>query len=378
LPHQLINLSQYPAEYLEWEIKGRDFLVVIAKVCLDLKPDAQAIPSTDQVPLQPVDEPNTTNDLTSVRYEGDFVPYKPRADILCVGQAYAPGGRPVSECEVQFSVGDRMKSIKVVGDRYLSLINGNHLQLTETRPFTSMPLIYENAFGGLDPADEEGYRFYEYNPVGKGYCSNLQMLHGKSFPNLEDPKRPIVNLEEQHRPMGFGPIGYAWQPRIKHAGTYDDTWLESVFPDLPDDYDSGYYNCAPPDQQIEGYLIGDEVIQTLNMHADHPVFQTKLPGITIRTLIAKVVDKQVEMEDLKMNLDTCWVDMDNLKCILVWRGIRSCNDLTGHEAIVLAEESIQYGPIENAYYVEQLTAKAKEQQEVDKEANEAEAVEASR
>ncbi len=367
MSHQLINLSPYSAEYLEWEIKGRDYLVVIGKVCLDLNPDNLATPSVEQLPLQAVDLPNTDNDVTSVRYESDFVPYKPCTDILCVGQAHAPGGRPVSECEVQFSVGDRMKSIRAVGDRYFSLVNGSHLQLTEAKTFTAMPLIYENAFGGLDQADENGFRFYEYNPVGKGYSSNLDMLHGKPFPNLEDPKRPIVNLKEQYRPMGFAPIGYAWQPRAKYAGTYDDKWMNSVFPNLPEDYSSRYYNCAPPDQQLEGYLKGDEMIQTLNMHSGYPVFKSSLPGITMRTLVAKVINKQVVLEDIKMNLDTCWVDMDTLKCILVWRGIKACSDLSGNEAIVLAAES-QNKPVDKSFYYDALVQEAKAQQEVDKEA----------
>jgi hypothetical protein len=168
--------------------------------------------------------------------------------------------------------------------------------------------------------------------------------------------------------MGFGPIGYTWQPRIKHAGTYNGTWLESVFPNYPDDYNSGYYNCAPPDQQLEGYLKGDEVIRTTNMHVDHPVFQSKLPGITVRALIAKVVDKQVVLEDIKMNLDTCWVDMESLKCILVWRGVKICNDLSGSEAIVLAEESIHNNPVDKTHYYDVLVSIAKEQLQMDEEA----------
>ena len=135
-------------------------------------------------------------------------------------------------------------------------------------------------------------------------------------------------------------------------------------------------NCAPPDQQLEGYLKGDELIQTLNMHADHPVFKTTLPGITIRALIAKEVDKQVKMEEIKMKLDTCWVDMDHLKCILVWRGIKACNDLTGNEAIVIADEYLQNHPVDDAYYIDELTAKRREQQEVDDEANDEELIEA--
>jgi len=50
--------------------------------------------------------------------------------------------------------------------------------------------------------------------------------------------------------MTFGPIGRGWSERLKYAGTYDDDWLENVFPFLP-----AYYQAAPADQQLL-YLKG--------------------------------------------------------------------------------------------------------------------------
>ncbi len=59
------------------------------------------------------------------------------------------------------------------------------------RPFASMPIVYERAFGG--PAVED-------NPVGTG------AVPGSALPNVVDPQNP-------HRPAGFGPIARHWGPR---------------------------------------------------------------------------------------------------------------------------------------------------------------------
>ena len=32
------------------------------------------------------------------------------------------------------------------------------------------------------------------------------------------------------------------------AGTYDDSWKQTRWPGLPEDFDFGYWNCAPEDQ----------------------------------------------------------------------------------------------------------------------------------
>ena len=50
--------------------------------------------------------------------------------------------------------------------------------------------------------------------------------------------------------MSFGPVGRGWHPRLGYAGTYDQNWLDNVFPFLPADFRDDYYQAAPADQQI--------------------------------------------------------------------------------------------------------------------------------
>jgi hypothetical protein len=135
---------------------------------------------------------------------------------------------------------------------------------------------------------------------------------------LEDPAHPIKSWKDQPRPMGFGPIGRTWQPRLKKAGTYDEKWIKERAPALPLDFDEGYYNCALEDQQIP-YLRGDEEVWVTNMHPQYPNFVSRLPGIRVRCLFQRDLTSEL-VEELPMNLDTLWIDMEQLQMVLVWRG----------------------------------------------------------
>src|SRR5690606_17268108 len=75
---------------------------------------------------------------------------------------------------------------------------------------------------------------------------------------------PIREPEHDYRPMALGPIGRGWLPRLPLAGTYDEQWFADRFPFLPDDFDEGYYQSAPPDQQIV-YPSGGEEIELVNL-----------------------------------------------------------------------------------------------------------------
>ena len=60
--------------------------------------------------------------------------------------------------------------------------------------------------------------------------------------------------------MSLGPIGRGWEPRYKFAGTYDQNWIDNVFPFLPSDFKDAYYQAAPLDQQIDYLRGGEEVV----------------------------------------------------------------------------------------------------------------------
>ena len=60
-------------------------------------------------------------------------------------------------------------------------------------------------------------------------------------------------------PIGFGPIAQHWQARVSLAGTYDEAWEKSRRPLPPADFSPAFFNVAPADQQLDGYVPGEEV-----------------------------------------------------------------------------------------------------------------------
>jgi len=46
---------------------------------------------------------------------------------------------------------------------------------------------------------------------------------------------------------------------VKLAGTYDEKWQKQRCPLPPADFNRAFFNVAPPDQQLDGYLPGEEV-----------------------------------------------------------------------------------------------------------------------
>ncbi|MBK9259442.1 MAG: DUF2169 domain-containing protein [Polyangiaceae bacterium] len=63
-----------------------------------------------------------------MRVPNDVVPYKPRADVLLVGHAYAPDKQPVRSLVTRFVVGAMDKSIEVWCDRAFRVLDGQMLE----------------------------------------------------------------------------------------------------------------------------------------------------------------------------------------------------------------------------------------------------------
>lgn len=282
---------------------------------------------------------------TAVRYESDCVPFKPRADILCVGNAYPNGGKQGTSCVVAFGVGNRLKQILAIGNRsWKAGIGGLMNTPTPPEPFTTMPVSFENAYGGRDPADSTGLRVFGQNPIGKGYTTSDKSLAGLPLPNLEDPANPIRSWKDQPAPRSFGPVGRTWQPRLARAGTYDKRWLEPGAPALPDDFDERYYNCAPEDQQIEGYLRGDEKVRVVNMHPTNAELTFQLPKVRVRCLADREREGRRQLEDVPTHLDTLWVDMEAMLVVLVWRARLVASAAEGVTHLVVISEPLGAAP----------------------------------
>ncbi|MGH8023017.1 MAG: DUF2169 family type VI secretion system accessory protein, partial [Limisphaerales bacterium] len=177
-------------------------------------------------------------------------------------------------------------------------------------------LRYENSFGGVK---------FPANPVGKGFAEISDEAGGKfkPLPNIEDPAHLIEGRGDRPAPAGFGPLGKGWAARQGKLGTYKGAYRKTRWPWFPEDFDWTYFNAAPSDQQIEGYLRGDETLALENLHPQHPRYESQLPGLRVRCFVRRLNDgSQIEtrFDELEMRLDTLWVDMEAEKLALVWRG----------------------------------------------------------
>jgi len=102
----------------------------------------------------------------SVRHPGEIAPEKQYVDIMVRGTAYAPGGKPVPQFEVELKIpGLIQRRLRIYGDRkcvwyppvkeltYKDLAKGEVWQwldpdFTDPEPIDKLPLRYENAYGG--------------------------------------------------------------------------------------------------------------------------------------------------------------------------------------------------------------------------------------
>jgi hypothetical protein len=369
----IANVTSFSAEALSFGQTNAAAASVLVRATCAWVEQGRLQSSEKQLPLIGADSNMGAAETTAVRYESDFVPYKPRADLLCAGKACAPRGLPVQECLVRFGVGTKLKTIRVFGNRrWVPGLGGLTYRMTEPEPFKSILVSFENAYGGMDPVKPDPHHAYWPNPIGKGYSPKGRGLENLALPNLEDPENPIRSWRDQPLPMSFGPVGRGWAPRFRRTGTYDKKWLKERSPNLPLDFDEGYYNCAPDDQQIKGYLRGDEEITVENMHPEHPLFRCRLPGVRVRSFVDRKASGVYRLEEITMNLDTLWVDMEALQVVLVWRGRFSMPKGVGKATVLVVDEPLLDSPKQPESYRPKLDERAAEEDESDRTIIEAE------
>ena len=233
---------------------------------------------------------------------------------------HAPGGRPATRATVGLRVGSLTKTFEVVGDRAWQA-GVTSIKASDPQVFTSKQISYDVAFGGVDQEHEDPkhHAAYMLNPVGRGFRKHLRAAwaDGKPLPNTEEVGQPVTSPAGRYQPMSLGPLGRGWEPRSRFAGTYDQHWLDDVFPFLPKDFDERYYQAAPADQQIAlpkaslevafGNLTPDG-----RRHFVLPFFDAPV------NIFPRIGDR----EDFKANLDTIVFEPDQERFTMMWRVTR--------------------------------------------------------
>ncbi|TFW23396.1 DUF2169 domain-containing protein [Massilia arenosa] len=246
---------------------------------------AALIESRRHTPLVTEDRYFDGREGGSVSQESDLAPYKPKCDVIVIGSAHAPQGKPKSEFPVrlQVRVDGRTpidKTLQVRGEARLErssivtrtaglivkagtggLAAPSPWRLSSSKPFVHVPIRYELAIGGEckissdEPAAKRvpkkkqikrapntsekanytvAHEVAETNPVGCGFAPDWY-LDATGLSDLPAPRILYWNQDfggadfwKASRgaplppPAGLGCVGRAWLPRRGLAGTFVD------------------------------------------------------------------------------------------------------------------------------------------------------------
>ena len=296
---------------------GRELLVVTVKGTFVIPKHGEPVQlAAQQIPLIEADTFTGEPGFSAPSYEVDYAPIKHRCDVLLNGSAYAPQGKPTERTQVGLKLGAWMKTFIVTGNRHweagLTISPGNPSK------FTVMPITYDVAFGGLDNfhEDENKHSAFMNNPIGKGFHERLSssLVDGTPMPNTEAVNQPIQNPDDDYQPMAFGPVGRGWSSRLKHAGTYDQDWIDNTFPFLPSDFKEAYYQAAPDDQQIP-YPKGGEEVVMVNLTPEGRI-AFNLPVIDLPVVFFR---KKGEKHETQAVIDTIVIEPDKDVFTMTWR-----------------------------------------------------------
>ncbi|QDV25616.1 DUF2169 domain-containing protein [Aureliella helgolandensis] len=310
--------------------------VFVAKLSCKLQPNGVAtlLEGDDVVELSG-DLPLADDPANPLKYSSDFVPYKPRFDLLLQATAYSPTGQPASGWQTRWQIGEWSKTLQVFGER--RWISGPFSsKIGPPQPIVSLPLDYRLAFGGADA---------DLNPLGQGYGWKAELL-----PCIEDPTRLVKSPDDKLEPAGMGPISGDWPVRRAHVGTYDEQWQRTRWPWFPSDFDYAYFNAAPRDQQLETGLNGHEELTFENLHCEHAHYRTRLPQVRVRCFLSASTMDHAELSasdfhEVPLQFDTLQIDLEAEVATLLFRG---------HTAI----QSLKMSEIQTVFWMTESTSGA--------------------
>jgi hypothetical protein len=257
---------------------------------------------------------------SSMRVPADLALIKPGTDVVVIGHAWTPEGRPMYYLDVSVSVGPIAKTVRVFGDRHWEQ-TGIGLTVSHPQTFTHMPLVWERAYGGTRDTPQGSIGDLR-NPLGIGFRAPGEGAPEEGTPvaNIEDPARPITTWRDTPMPAGLGPVPAHWEPRRHLAGTYDARWQTERAPYLPADFDARFFHFAPAGLATPAPLAGGEWVQLDGLSpAGRIAFP--LPRHTVQ--IAYDVDGVLEHRTA--SLDAVVFLPDECCFTMVWRSVLACD-----------------------------------------------------
>ncbi len=319
---RLQNFSKLQAHYtMGLQKDGKECVVIVAKGSWSIPFDEEKpkLIFDNPLPMIEADEFLGEPGFSPLKYDNDFVRFKPYCDVIMHASAYADVGYRAKYVDVNLRVDDKIdKSIRVHGPRVwrsdLGLVS-----ISESEYFERQAIHYGIAYGGMDRTweDEGQTATYLANPVGIGYLPNAprKVIVGQPAPQLESLKHRISGVNDYSPAMSFGPISKNYSERLQYAGTYDDYWNENIRPLLPDDFDERFYQCAPCDQQMP-YIKGGERVTLSNLCEGRKEITFTLPDSDIYMAVQR---KGGDEEILDVCADTLIIEPEEKRFSIVYR-----------------------------------------------------------
>jgi|GEM_PF-316934 Uncharacterized protein conserved in bacteria len=336
-----LPFSYYSSRF--FDTNDKESLSVLVKGIFKIQETGRLLAVRDKPNIVMKDLYNGTVNQSSIKYESDLAPFKPKTDLTFDAVARSPEAKELKNWPVRFDVDKRLSyGFHVQGKRQfepLRKAGKREWRLSDSAPITQLPLLYEFAFGGTVPLSEDDVDSYNYNPIGLGFVSDYVLAQDEplSAPQIGSiAELNAMKIGESIIIHGCGPITKSWLPRLALAGTLDEAWLRERHPLMPKDFDYCYWNAAPLPLQISPYLLGNEVITVRGCLHDPRPYSFSLPGAGIGARVRRA--GQTEIQHCVLNLDTVHCDIvaeksEEHRVTLIWRVV--LDDADSIDEIVL-------------------------------------------
>lgn len=312
-----------PLQFESRDAQRRDFGVVVLRGTFAIDDNSPLRPIPKQEPVLLADEFHGAPGKSSLKYESNLAPFKPKTDFHFNATAYAPNGRAEAEWTVKVEAGSLVKSLLVTGPRSWAVNPLLGSKLSQALPIKSLPIRYEQAFGGTWTQGET-VNAWDENPIGVGHMSPklVDVTKAVAAPQILPAGTTPPPPGSPGQTAGLGPVAPSWLPRRAKAGTFNVVWEKTRWPDLPEDFTFDFYNSAAAGLIHPGFVKGDERIVLTNLTPSGSL-AFRLPGYQL-ALLLRLVDGR--LVPAPMQLDTVNIDVDERRAFLNWRGVFPLSD----------------------------------------------------
>ena len=303
--------------FRQFDMAGGLDCVLAVRAAFEHQQNARASWIEDQPPFLWEDAYDGPPLDSALLHQTDLTPGKVGTDVTFLGRSFS-GPEPARQWRCGLAIGPISKSLRVTGPRRLAPQRQTNRRqtsltgwaLTEPEPAAFVPMDWRLALGGRPVHADQDAEPDPRNPIGCGI---------PGAPRPEDacdiPAPQIMSEGDDHarHPAGLGPVAPFWLGRADLAGTYDDAWLDTRHPLLPQDFNPRFWQSAPPDQIATPFLLGDEGYRLLALSPQHPDAIGWLPDLALAVQVNGGLWRRLDLDGVQFD----W--REGHRITLTWR-----------------------------------------------------------